>query len=419
MAIGNATLCSFEWTGTTVDCFDSNSNATVQKIRQCDQEETPFLVLLIAVVVVFNLASLLATLRLNRIINYVELYKSSKTFLGCRTQPILHRAAVFQLIESDTKDIKLFEEIFQDGNDLSNFLNRPNTLGRTPLHNACERLSSQKCFQLINSGAKFLHDSHGEDPLWESHYFALKISERPEHVALLEETMEKEHFSSFINSNPSMMKDFNSLTMSEEVDDVKRFERILAGRNPLTFINQPSKETGSTPLHAACQVGSPRKAFLLLEAGAQLQADSRGEKPKVENLFKGSQFTPSQEELNQMKTYEEALFSKLISSVGPGGWSKGILHVVERPHLVHLLRSWESADDATKEEAERKVLEGFGGNIKMISIHLPPALGGEVREGLVEIVGKWNSSHSNKCEYLLFRLTAISRGRKNMCWLHC
>ena len=107
-------------------------------------------------------------------------------------------------------------------------------------------------------------------------------------------------------------------------------------------------------------------------------------------------------ELDQIKTSEEELFSKLISSFGDCRWSNGIQHVVESPHLVHLLRSWEGADDATKEEAERRVLKAFSENIKMTSISLPPALGGEERERLVEIVGKWNSSHSQKCECLLF-----------------
>ena len=50
VGIGNATLCSFENTSTTVECFDS-SNPTVQKIRQCDQDETPFRILLLAVVI--------------------------------------------------------------------------------------------------------------------------------------------------------------------------------------------------------------------------------------------------------------------------------------------------------------------------------------------------------------------------------
>ena len=134
----------------------------------------------------------------------------------------------------------------------------------------------------------------------------------------------------------------------------------------------------------------------------------------MENLFKGINFTPSQEELDWIKTYEEVLFSRLISSVGLGGWTKGIQHVVERPDLVHPLRSWEAADDATKEEAERRVLEAFGEGIKMTSVPLPPALGGEERERLVEIVGKWNSSHSFKCEYLLFKLISIFSGGKRL-----
>ena len=151
MAVGNTTLCTFEGTNTTVTCFD-NSDAGIQKIRQCGENETLFTVILLAVVVVFNLASLLATLRLNKIIDYVELYKSSKNFLCCATQPILHRAAIFQLIESE--DTKLFDEIFEEMNDVSNFINRPNSAGLTPLHAACEKESSKKVVQLLNAGAE-------------------------------------------------------------------------------------------------------------------------------------------------------------------------------------------------------------------------------------------------------------------------
>ena len=192
MAISNATLCTYEGTDTTAPCF-SNSNVTVQKIRQCDQDETPFAVLLVAVVVVFNLASLLATRRLNRIINYVKLYKSSKTFLGRKTQPILHRAAVFQLVDSDRKeDTELFNEIFQEGNDLSNFINRPNSSGRTPLHNACERQSPRKVVQLLKAGARVMPDGNGEKPEWESHYLALENSDRPEDQELVKTTKRRD-----------------------------------------------------------------------------------------------------------------------------------------------------------------------------------------------------------------------------------
>ena len=107
-AIANATLCSFSKTNTTVACFNT-SKVGIQKIRQCDQDETLFVVLLVGIVIFFNLASLLASLRLNRIINYVKLYKMSKSFLGFPTQPILHRSAVFQLVES--KDTEVFDKM--------------------------------------------------------------------------------------------------------------------------------------------------------------------------------------------------------------------------------------------------------------------------------------------------------------------
>ena len=200
VSIGNATLCTFEGTDTTAACF-SSSNVTVQKIRQCDQDETPFLVLLVGVVVVLNLASLLATLRLNRIINYVELYKSSKTFLGFPTQPILHRAAVFQLVESETKeDTELFDEIFQEGKNLSNFINRPNSSGQTPLHNACKRQAPKKVSTLLIAGANVLPDSTGKEPKVADLLIApLVMSDKEEDALLLTKIVGGNNVSTFIN----------------------------------------------------------------------------------------------------------------------------------------------------------------------------------------------------------------------------
>ena len=273
--IGNTTLCTFEGTDTTDVCFDSSSNSTVQKIRQCDQDETLFTVLLVAVVVVFNLASLLASLRLNRIINYVELYKKSRTLLGCQTQPILHRAAVFQLIDSEIKeDTELFNEIFQKGNDLSNFISRPNSSGRTPLHIACDKQSPRKLVQLLKAGAAIMPDGKGEKPEWESHYLILENSDRPQDQELVKTT----------------------------------------NRSDLQLL--------------------------------------------------------------------------------------GIRHTVEEPELVELLRTWNSAEDITKEEAEQRVIEKFVEDTKVLTIPLPAAMEREEKEEMKEIVRKWNSNHTTKCEYL-------------------
>ena len=280
-AIGKANLCTFTATDTIDACFGT-SNATVQRIRQCSQDETPFCVLLLAVIVVFNLASLFASLRLNKIINYVELYKTSKKFLGCRTQPILHRA--------ETKeDSELFDEIFQDGKDLSKFINRPNSSGRTPLYNACERQSARKVLQLLSAGA-----------------------------------------------------DVNQTIAS-----------------------------GQTALHIACVKQSAEISLELLNAGAEILPDGKVEGPKIRCLL------------------------------GLDGSPRGIQHVVESPDLLNLLQIWSVADRNVKEEAEQRVIEKFDKETKVLTIPLSADMGREEKEGMKEIVRKWNRDHTAKCEYLL------------------
>ena len=327
VAIGNVTLCTFEATDTTVACFDSSSNSTVQKIRQCDQDETLFRVLVLAVVVLLNMASLLATLRLNRIINYVELYKTSKTFLGFPTQPMLHRAAVFQLIESETKeDTELFEEIFQDGKDLSNFINRPNSLGRTPLYNACERQSPRKVSQLLRAGA-----------------------------------------------------DVNQRTAN-----------------------------GQSPLHIACEKQSSRNVVALLKAGANVIPDDNGEKPAWESHYLALENSDRPEDLALVKTSiksraEAGRFEdqELYSTLEKEDLQLlGIRHTVVEPDLLEFLRTWNSAEDNTTREAEQRVIETFVEGTKVLTIPLSCDMGREKKEEMKEIVRKWNSHHTTKCEYL-------------------
>ena len=65
------------------------------------------------------------------------------------------------------------------------------------------------------------------------------------------------------------------------------------------------------------------------------------------------------------------------------------------------MRAWDAVVGAMKEKAERRVLEAFGRNLKMTSIVLPLSIGREDRKAMKEIVRKWNSNHSAKCEYRL------------------
>jgi len=147
-ALANKTLCTFEGINNTAPCFDINSNS--QKVRQCAEDETIFMIIMILVILLSNLASLLATLRLHRLINYVALYKTSRALMCCGIQPIVHRAAVFQLIATN-EDPELFDEIFKDGIDRSSIIDRPDSSGLTFLHAAFERKSLEKVKRLINA----------------------------------------------------------------------------------------------------------------------------------------------------------------------------------------------------------------------------------------------------------------------------
>ena len=572
MAIGNTTLCTFEGTDTTDFCFDSSSNVTVQKIRQCDQDETPFTVLLLAVVVVFNLVSLLATLRLNKIINYLELYKSSKSLLGCKTQPILHRAAVFQLINSDRKeDVELFDEIFQDGKDLSTFINRPNSSGRTPLYNACERQSPKKVSQLLSAGANInqaiangqtplhiacekksaeislkllnaeaniLPDTRGKEPKMVDLLIALIDSEKEEDALLLTKFLEGKKVSTFINqtttsgqtalhiacekqSTEVVFKLLNAgagilhdaewkepkvtdlllapLIKSDKEDDALLLTKFLGVNNVSTFINQKTSTgqtalhiacekqslghmsqlldagadinqktaTGQTAMHIACEKQSTEVVFKLLNAGAKLLRDSEGKEPKVADVLIGLIESDKEDDallltkflggknvsdfINQKTATgqtalpiacDEQSPRKVVQLLKAGAevmkpeWEKhylalvlensdrpedqelvetieieidrdrdrdrdlhlhGIRHTVEEPELVKLLRTWNSAEDITEEEAEQRVVEKFVQDTKVLTIPLSADM---EREEMKEMVRKWNSNHTTKCEYL-------------------
>ena len=177
-ALGNKSLCTFEGTNATIPCFEV-TEATIQKVRQCDQDESVFRIIIIAVVVVSNLASFRATWRLNKIINYVEFYKKSKAC--CATKPILHKAAIVQLIKSNEKeDVDLFDQIFQkEKESLSIVLNQPSS-GRYPLHIACDLWSHMKVVTLLRAGAEILPDNQGVKPDLDNNLLLLESSNKPE-----------------------------------------------------------------------------------------------------------------------------------------------------------------------------------------------------------------------------------------------
>ena len=80
--VGNLTLCSFSGNNPQnyTSCFDSTGNIT-QKLRVCDENEWNLRIGIFFTLVITNSLSLAASLQLNRITNYVTLYKVTKSFL--------------------------------------------------------------------------------------------------------------------------------------------------------------------------------------------------------------------------------------------------------------------------------------------------------------------------------------------------
>ena len=81
--------------------------------------------------------------------------------------------------------------------------------------------------------------------------------------------------------------------------------------------------------------------------------------------------------------------------LGLNGWPSGIQHVVESPKLLNLLQTWALEDQNAK--AEQRVIEKFVEDTKVLTV---PLSAEEERDGMKEIVRKWNRNHTTKCEYL-------------------
>ena len=82
-SVGNLTFCTFGGNHpdpTITKCFDSSVEGK-QKLRVCDENEQTLRIGLFIALTVSNILSLAASLWLNRISNYVQLYKETKKLL--------------------------------------------------------------------------------------------------------------------------------------------------------------------------------------------------------------------------------------------------------------------------------------------------------------------------------------------------
>ena len=418
-------MCTFGGINNTAPCFDINSNS--QKVRQCAEDETIFRIIMTLVIVLSNLASLLATLRLHRLINYVALYKASRALMCGGIQPIVHRAAVFQLIATN-EDPELFDEIFKDGIDRSSIIDRPNSSGLTFLHAAVERKSLEKVKRLINvkpKGANVnLANTSKETPLHiavENEYteivthlifatpYAADVNmpnssrQTPLHIACEKESSEIVAVLLNAKADPNSTDNLGQtplhIACGNESSEI--VTQLLNANADTNLANPSARSSGQTPLHIACGKGSTVVVVQLLNAKTDVEkANNSGQTPlqivcergftdiTVELLNAGAKIWPRVED----KKGPDMTWLSLDS------WRYGIKHIVEEPKMLELLQAWSSADEDSQEEAEMKVRDKFKGDLKVLTITLPAAMESQEKKNVQEVVRRWNNKYATKCE---------------------
>ena len=143
-------------------CFDNTeSSTTEQKIRICGPEgnnPSSFLVVILAC----SIVSLLASFKLHKISDHLNMYKTSRKYFLFDTDPVVHRALMFELA-SDDKNHETLEEVAHTSKQLINRQRR----GESPLHYSTKK-NAEKCTNiLLKNGAelKEFSKNKGEPPI--------------------------------------------------------------------------------------------------------------------------------------------------------------------------------------------------------------------------------------------------------------
>ena len=152
----NIPSCSSWWNGRP------NDTRLYQLTRICGDSQTENLLRLFLFLLLLISTSLssLALCQLNKISDYVYLYKISKNFFCFQTRPIVHRSLLFRLAEKDENQEQLKEFLRDSTPDMVNRTRR----GETALHISA-RFGAHECsVKLLQNQAEIKHNSRGEFP---------------------------------------------------------------------------------------------------------------------------------------------------------------------------------------------------------------------------------------------------------------
>ena len=107
--VGNLTLCTLggDTIANLTKCFDPKVEG-IQKLRVCNPDnpnESTFHISLLIACILSNSLSLVCSLWLNNISDYIALFKATRTLLWfIPTNPVVHRSALSSMVNSDKEE---------------------------------------------------------------------------------------------------------------------------------------------------------------------------------------------------------------------------------------------------------------------------------------------------------------------------
>ena len=142
--------------GLLSNCTDFDGDFS-HKMRKCDKGENKELYRILFYLILLsisNMAAFLASLRLQRISDYRELYEASKYFLQIfPITPYVHRSHLFELVNEKNAE-ELERVLHEDLGWMAVCVNRPNHKGDTLLHDACKQGCVDSVAVLLMAGAQ-------------------------------------------------------------------------------------------------------------------------------------------------------------------------------------------------------------------------------------------------------------------------
>ena len=342
--------------------------------------------------VALNLFSLLATLRLNHLSCYMNLFEATKSFMWFTTQPIRHRSLVFT---TDSKQLaKVLKGEFQGKQELVDIRNR---LGDTLLLAACKGNNAECVAQLVDAKASTeVKDVNGDTPLLiackeNNTQIVAKLVDAKASTEVKDANGDTPLLIACKANNPECVAKLVDAKASTEVKDAKGNTPLLIAckennTQMVTKLIEAKSSTeaqdsvGDTPLHIVCKANKPVLVRMLVEAEASTEATNSDNE------------TPCEVAMNNNFMACAAL---VASEAGLQKYDAklGIKHLIENPVLAPKLLQWARAEWEEKVEAERRVVEGVREGFLIPGEEL-----GEEEAAVREAAEVWNGQHPETCK---------------------